>query len=117
MFEAWAPQTSTRCSLVTYTQADCVLRISHAQPTPSLLRCRIPALYHHELLPAASFARQPRGSRLVSSGSGAGAGALSFRGRGIRRHAGTRSLAHHRTGGGNAVPGAVLASGVPPGRG
>ena len=37
-----------------------MLRILHAQPTPSLLRRRIPALHHHELLPAPSTARQSR---------------------------------------------------------
>ena len=43
LFERWAPRTSTprirsRCSPVTSHSTDSVLRILHAQPTPSILR-------------------------------------------------------------------------------
>jgi hypothetical protein len=77
IFEAWAPRTSTACSLVTYTAPGIVLLISNAEPPPSLLRRRIPALHHYELLPAAPSARQPPESRLASPGPGAGSGTLA----------------------------------------
>ncbi len=76
IFERWAPRTPARspfenndparCSLVTDSQPASMLRILYAQPTPSLLRRRVPPLHHHELLPAPSPARQPEESRLVS---------------------------------------------------
>jgi hypothetical protein len=62
----------------------------HAQPTPSLLRRRIFALYHHQLLSAARVARQPEESRPLSQSAGVGPPALPFRNRWLRGHARAR---------------------------
>ncbi len=56
----------------------------NAQSTPSLLRRRIFALYHHQLLPTPRVAWQPEKSRPLSPSVGAGTAPLSFCGRGLR---------------------------------
>jgi hypothetical protein len=58
------PRTSIPCSFV-QTAALHAIR-EQAQLTPSLLRPRIFALYHHQLLSAARVARQPEESRPLS---------------------------------------------------
>src|SRR5271155_4236990 len=69
----------------TNTRVPCYL--SHAQPTPPLLRSWIAALYHHQLLPPAPPAWRPAESPSVSAGTRTGPASLSFRGRWLRGHA------------------------------
>jgi hypothetical protein len=59
--------------------------------------------YHLFVLPPIAFLAHRTAPRSLALDSGTDSAALSFRGCGIRCHAGTHSLAHHRTGGGNAV--------------
>jgi hypothetical protein len=77
--------------------------ICHAARPASHLRCPSPALYHLFVLPPIAFLAHRTLPRPLALDSGTDSAALSFRGCGIRCHAGTHSLAHHRTGGGNAV--------------
>src|SRR5260221_274867 len=69
----------------------------NAQSTPSLLRRRIFALYHHQLLPTPRVAWQPEKSRPLSPSVGAGTAPLSFCGRGLRSHARACASALRRT--------------------
>ena len=84
--------------------ADGIMRFYACRPAPQL-RCSSSALYHLFLLSVVAFSWHGAQSRLLSLHPRAITSALWLRGGGIRGHAGTFSLAHHRTGRRNSVYG------------
>jgi hypothetical protein len=75
-----------------------MLSILHAQPASSLLRCWVPALYHHQLLSSPRLSLSPAESRSLSPGVGAGPLPLSLCGGRLCRHARACAPALQRTG-------------------
>src|SRR6202140_4453932 len=101
--EPWVPRP---CAFCKGGWGCCLYHfVCHAARPASHLRRPSPALYHLLVLPPIAFLAHRTLPRPIALDSGTDSAALSFRGRGIRRHAGTHSPAHHRTRGGNAVHG------------
>src|SRR6266550_4240661 len=75
---------------------------SHAEAPSSLLRIRILALHHFQLLSTAALAKYPAPAHLVSGNSGAGAATVHLRGGRLRGHAGAFSSADQRAGAGKS---------------
>jgi hypothetical protein len=90
------PPSNPERSSVTAKVQLLLVYLRHAQAVASLLRCRLCALYHHQLLPAIAAAGHFEEPRSVSSSAGAGAATLSVRGPGIRGDARARALADGR---------------------
>src|SRR5712692_10709899 len=59
--------------------------LSHAQTSPTILRCRLLAFHHFQLLSPPSFTGHARAPQSVSENSGTGAPPLRFRGGWLRR--------------------------------
>src|SRR6266550_3657168 len=78
------------------------LACSHAEAPSSLLRIRILALHHFQLLSTAALAKYPAPAHLVSGNSGAGAATVHLRGGRLRGHAGAFPSADQRAGAGKS---------------
>src|SRR5208283_1505794 len=63
LLQSWAPRTAPPCSFVTYEPQGPALDLACAQPTSSLLRRRVSAPHHHQLLSADAIAGQAAVSR------------------------------------------------------
>ncbi len=75
---------------------------SHAEAPSSLLRIRILALHHFQLLSTAALAKYTAPAHLVSGNSGAGAATVHLRGGRLRGHAGAFPSADQRAGAGKS---------------
>src|SRR5207253_734476 len=78
------------------------LACSHAEAPSSLLRIKILALRHFQLLSTAALAKYTAPAHLVSGNSGAGAATVHLRGGRLRGHAGAFPSADQRAGAGKS---------------
>src|SRR5439155_5951957 len=78
VLEGWGPRTSKVHP--SHRSKNCSVACSHAEAPSSLLRIRILALHHFQLLSTAALAKYTAPAHLVSGNSGAGAATVHLRG-------------------------------------